>query len=245
MRIEMTMNFEGDLKLPFQYNNIIQAIILKCLGDENYQKFIHGTGYFNEKRNYKMFSFSRLEGQYERDYNDKKIIFKDKIKLNICSAEDKFMQYIVNNIICADNINIYGKGINIEEIKCSNKKLGTDVTIITKSPVVTYSTFEIDEKKKTYYYSPYEKDFSEKLKDNLIRKFKALYDKEPISNDLSIECKELNRLKESVVVYKGTVIKGWNGVFHMQGSDELINLAYNSGLGSKNSQGFGFIETID
>jgi len=52
-----------------------------------------------------------------------------------------------------------------------------------------------------------------------------------------------NRLH--VLTYKGTLIKGYSGRFVLEGDQNLIELALSSGLGSKNSQGFGYIKLID
>lgn len=48
----------------------------------------------------------------------------------------------------------------------------------------------------------------------------------------------------AIIKYKGTVIKGYSGDFILKGNPELIKLAYDTGLGSKNSQGFGCIEVM-
>ncbi len=36
-------------------------------------------------------------------------------------------------------------------------------------------------------------------------------------------------------MYKGYVIKGWDGEFLMRGLKELMDIDYNAGIGSKNS----------
>jgi len=46
---------------------------------------------------------------------------------------------------------------------------------------------------------------------------------------------------EHVVKFKGTVIKGWTGVYELDLPLELWEMAYHAGLGAKNSQGFGCI----
>ncbi|HHW68127.1 CRISPR-associated endoribonuclease Cas6 [Defluviitalea raffinosedens] len=38
------------------------------------------------------------------------------------------------------------------------------------------------------------------------------------------------------------MIKGWNGKFKITGDKKLMNIAYNYGLGNKNSQEFGMPE---
>lgn len=39
-------------------------------------------------------------------------------------------------------------------------------------------------------------------------------------------------------------IKAWLGIYRLQGEPELISLAYDTGFGSKNSQGFGMFEIL-
>jgi len=39
-------------------------------------------------------------------------------------------------------------------------------------------------------------------------------------------------------------IKAWLGTYQIHGKPELISLAYDTGLGSKNSQGFGMFEIL-
>jgi CRISPR-associated endoribonuclease Cas6 len=40
------------------------------------------------------------------------------------------------------------------------------------------------------------------------------------------------------------VIKGWFGIYEKDGDPRLLKLAYSTGLGAKNSQGFGMIDVI-
>lgn len=242
MRIQIMLKFHDKLMLPIQYNNIFQAIILKWLGDENYQKFIHDTGYEYNKRRYKMYSFSRLEGAFRMNRENKTITYFDQGKFIVSSSDDKFLNYIVNKVILEDEIFIHNQRVSVEEVRCFNKKLKSGDKIYTKSPIVAYSTFEHDGSKKTYYYSPMEKDFETILRRNLINKFNAAYEKEPGSDEFSIKPINNPKLRESTVVYKGTIIKGWSGEFIVEGSEELLNMAYNAGIGSKNGQGFGCVE---
>jgi CRISPR-associated endoribonuclease Cas6 len=48
-----------------------------------------------------------------------------------------------------------------------------------------------------------------------------------------------------VLEYRGTVIKGWTGLYELDLPEPFFLLAYDSGLGSKNSQGFGMVEVVD
>lgn len=242
MRVYLKLKFNGELVLPIQYNYVIQAVILKWLGEENYQKFIHDTGYEFNNRKFKLYSFSRLQGRYAINNKSKKIIFFDEVGLLLTSADDKFLTYLVNNIISNSSINILYQEVWVDQINCIHKELGEKEKIYTKSPVVVYSTLNNGDKKKTYYYNPVEKEFSELVRKNLINKYAAAHGEEPENSNFKIVPINHKNIKESIVLYKGIVIKGYSGEFLMEGSKELTNLAYNAGIGSKNSQGFGCIE---
>ena len=61
MRIYITIKpTKNKITIPFHYQHIIQSIILSWIHDEKYSDFIHNVGYLYEKRNYKLYTFSKL-----------------------------------------------------------------------------------------------------------------------------------------------------------------------------------------
>jgi len=44
--------------------------------------------------------------------------------------------------------------------------------------------------------------------------------------------------------FKGTVVKGWHCVLGLEGPRDLLQLALDAGLGSKNSQGWGCVDLL-
>ena len=107
------------------------------------------------------------------------------------------------------------------------------------SPVTIYSTLQSPTGKKTYYYNPREKEFSILIRDNLLKKYQAYYKRSPDNDEFSIEPLRVSKKDEKIVSYKGFIIKGWMGLYRLNGSPELLKLAYDAGIGGKNSQGFG------
>lgn len=228
--------------MPIHYNNILQAVILNWLGNENYQKFIHDFGYKVGKRKYKLFTFSKIYGKFKIDRERKTIDFFDNAHFTISSLENKFLSYLATNVIEKDNFKFGNNIVNVNSIETVNNKISEREEVYTKSPIVMYSTFKNYKGNKTYYYSPLEREFSELIRKNLIHKYEAYYNKLPLRDDFSISPINKKGLKERVVIYKDYVIKGWDGEFLLEGSEELMNIAYNAGIGSKNSQGFGCVE---
>ena len=43
--------------------------------------------------------------------------------------------------------------------------------------------------------------------------------------------------------FKGqTIIAGWKGIYRLVASEQLLNFLYQTGIGDRNSQGFGMFE---
>lgn len=244
MRANINLKLEQPLKLPIHYNHILQAVILRWLGDENYSKFIHDTGYSCGNRKYKLYCFSRFNGKFQINKLEKTIKYYDKVSFVVSSVEDEFLSYLVNNIIKNDELIIGNNNVVVEDIECSSKKLKGLNEIYTKSPIVVYSTLMSQSGKKTYYYNPFENEFKMLIQENLIKKYIAINNRQPIDTTFNIYPVEGSKPKEIIDIYKGTVIKGWSGKFKIEGADELLNIGYNAGLGSKNSMGFGCIEIM-
>lgn len=243
MRINLVLKSDKDIVLPLQHNHLVQAVILKHLDNEEFQKFIHDEGYQYEKRNYKMYSFSRLFGKFKLDKINKQISYDKEVRLTVSSIDERLPQYFLNATFSKEGIRLGRNNVSIKEVGIENDVLDSPLKVYTKSPITIHSTLtDATGKKKTYYYSPHEEEFNSMIKDNLIRKFVAMYGKEPENDEFKIEILNPKKLKERVLVYKGFIIKGWDGEFIIRGSKELINFAYNVGLGARNSQGFGCIQ---
>lgn len=74
-----------------------------------------------------------------------------------------------------------------------------------------------------------------------------LHDKGYVSNGHSFKMFAFSQLKgkyeiNHVFSYKNTIVKGYSGKLLISGPRGLLQMAVDSGLGSKGSQGFGCIE---
>jgi len=60
----------------------------------------------------------------------------------------------------------------------------------------------------------------------------------------SIKIQMLNNPKLHILEYKGGIIKGYSGMMELSGPPQLLQVAIDAGLGSKNSQGCGCLEVM-
>lgn len=242
--MQATISFKcNELKLPIHYNYILQGFIYKNISNDRFREFLHNEGFKSGKRSFKLFTFSRLYGDYEINKDEKIIKFKNKFNLTVSSVVDDFTNDFLKNCLFNNNLKIneqkvYVTGVEIEE----KKEITGKVLVRTLSPIVIYSTVMLDGKKRTLYHSPHDDYFSKLLRENLLKKADIIGKKVKREN-FQIKAIE-NSIKENIIYYKDTVIKGWSGKFEIDGDPNLIYIALNCGIGSKNPQGFGCIKLI-
>jgi len=240
MKYRLTFQCVQPVVLPVQYNKIVQAALLTWLGDSNrYASFLHNEGYRYEKRVFKLYTFSKLFGKKEYDNTGKKIIFSKQIQLYLSFYGNEAHELILEHIDRKKNLQLGTAMLPL--LDCELVQEGyTDCVVQTVSPVTIHSTFTLhDGRKKTYYYSPFEEDFSEMIRQNLLRKYRAWYQCDLEDEEFEITLEQKKSLRQAVIRYDRFVIKGWNGVFRMSGSPALIKLALLAGIGARNGIGCG------
>lgn len=246
MLCKITMISKRNITLPFSYNSIIQAVLYRFINEEAYGQFMHNKGYTYNKRSFKLFSFSSISKKpVSIDKEHKKFVFSNEISFYVSSINNEFFNFVLNSIVNMEEIlNLGGNDVSISRLDIIEQDTSVGGIVKTLSPITVYSTFEKPAGGKViHYYSPYELEFAELVRNNLLNKYRALYENEPENSNFTIKAK--GRVIEKVIPYKSSLVKGYSGMFDMEGSPELIGMAFCSGLGSKNSQGFGLIVRPD
>jgi CRISPR-associated endoribonuclease Cas6 len=102
-------------------------------------------------------------------------------------------------------------------------------------------------------YLGLEDDWSEIIQHNLIRKYIALYGREPGDSRLrwkwdevyiTEQAKRNRRPSVLIEVSEGIKVRGWLVPFMVEGSKELMEVGYEAGFGKSNAMGFGMAEVI-
>lgn len=240
MQLYLHIELDEPLVLPINYNHIIQAVIYRTLSVmPDYTDFLHNRGYSSGHRQYKMFQFSQLKGKYR--IKEKSIIFYSFIELEIRSPEPLLIQLLDGGFrYCG--ITFGQKSYKNIRTKINDFTVEKDELIVkTVTPIVVYSTDSTT--KYTVYYSPEDIEFYEEIQNNAYRKYQAYYGVEP---DSYVEIKEASDMtaKKLVTKYQGSYIEAWYGNFILFGKRKYLDFLYQTGLGSKNSQGFGMFNII-
>jgi len=247
MRINIELSCDKEIRLPIHYSHIVQGFLYKNLRDRNYSEFLHQTGFWQGRKQFKLFTFSRLLAPFTLYKNQGLIAFRSPIHLIISSALEPFITDLAETLITSDWGFLGGSVVEAESIAVEKEMRFSDkVQIKMLSPTVAYSTVNLeDNRKRTEYFSPWQARFQEIARSNLLAKYQLLHGEPPAHDEFRIipNGNQEQRFK-AVINYKGTYIVGYNGIYWLEGSPELIKVAYDTGLGSKNSQGFGCFEVM-
>ena len=239
MQFKLTFEVTEPLTLPLSYHSALQGMIYHVLSaSPEFSAFLHDDGYTRNRRAYKLFVFSALEGPYQ--VRGKRITFPGPLSLEIRSPETDFCRTFAGAIAQSGAVTIGERRLNVEcEIR--DFHIGADcVAVRMRSPLCLTRTVDDGAKKKTLFLSPEDRDFSALLNENFRRKYEAAYGRDPESN---VTLERIARLRKYVTQYRrGIYITAWHGEFRLRGTPEALDFLYQTGLGSRNSQGFGMFD---
>ncbi len=186
MRVVLEFIGDKELHLPIQYNHIVQGFIYNSMTDGDFSAFMHDEGFKHGKRQFKLFTYSRLEGEFRLLKREDKILLKPPFKLNSINIE--------NPPIFRDKARI--------------KFLSPVVTYSTiEDKGVRYTYYyspwhdNFSELLLKNLLKKYEVIYGEEVKDPHFK----LY---PIGRE--------NVKYQKIIKYKNTIVKGWMGIYDVE-----------------------------
>ncbi len=237
MRIKVVLNMKN-ITLPINYKHALQATVYNMLSNSKYSKFLHDEGYKKEKRSFKLFTFSRIYGQFKIE--NKKINYSSKSHFFITSIDDNFIEQVIEFLSLNSRVFICGKSIEIMAFDVLNDVIKTQNEYVIKAiePIVVYST---DDSKKVIYHSPINSVFIDHLNVNLFNKYEAFFQKKLTEK---VDLLEVIEMKKALVTFKNSVFVGYYITLKIKCSKELLRFILDVGLGAKNSMGFGMVDIV-
>jgi CRISPR-associated endoribonuclease Cas6 len=244
VRLKLEFVSNEDVILPVGFNKYIQALIYN-LFSSSLRRFVHEEG-FRSKRKFSLFCFSSIleRGKYFK--NMKVFNFGKKISFFISSPVEKLMEDLVLNLFKGNEFFLGENRIYLSSVVTVHKDITKNtLEIKALTPIEVHRTYKEDGKNKTKYFTPFERDFAELINLNLKSKWEAFY-KEKLDKDIEIIPLFKDDRYKRVVFYgfgdRKYVVEGWKGRYLLKGDPFVLSFAFDTGLGSKNSQGFGFVE---
>ena len=239
MRIKLIFELFNTLQLPISYQHHIQGLIYELINDSDMISFLHNEG-FGDIKKFKLFTFSSVKGEFEFHKETKQIVFKDFIELHISSVYQPFLELLIKQLLNNEDIMLANQKIKLATFSYEKaKSIKPVMKIKMLSPITVHETIE----KKTLYFSPFDQKFFKAIESNAESKYLSFYKTYP-QTKLNIKALEVDQNSQVIIKFKGIVIIGYFGVYELKGSKKLLEFLYYTGIGSKNSVGFGMFEFI-
>lgn len=240
MQFFLTLQSDNPVSLPLNYGHYVQSMIYNILKQGGkYSHFLHDEGHMYGKRAFRMFTFGRLNGKHRIE--GKTITFPEKIYLEVRSADNEFNYHFRRGLEGKPDLFLKNSNLALIDIRTESKLiLPSAVTIKTLTPITVYVT---EPGGRRSFISPEENDFERLIQANFSRKFSAFYNVIPI-DDIYISLIEVGKSESTYFGNEktGSWVFGWHGRFSLGGNPQYLEFLYNTGLGGKNSQGFGMFE---
>jgi CRISPR-associated endoribonuclease Cas6 len=251
LRIKVELIAENNVILPRGYNAIIQGLIYSFFNDFQ-SRWLHDQGFSYEKRTFRLFNFSSFL-ERAKYFQDSQIFkFPRKLSFYFSSPINYITEHFAVNFIKQNHIWVYDQKCMISSVNVyKNPEItNNNININAISPIEVHSTIQDENGKiKTIYHNAFEESFNNLVNQNLKKKWTAAI-KQACPHDISIKPLFKKDWKEKIQYFRKKigseiqliVIKGWQGKFNLQGHPDFLSFAYQTGLGSRNSSGFGMFE---
>lgn len=239
MRLNVKLKGKNNFKIPFNYNHILSSVIYNKIVDLDLAHELHSSNSF------KFFNFSQLNIPQRKIVKDGIISKNGKINFYLSSPNDILIKNIVSGFVDDLEIKFKNEKLIVEKIEALRTPDFTEISEFkTISPIIIR---DVNDKNKRIDLAPSDK-FFRGIENNLIKKY-------CIFNEIDRTDKEIKVYSEMANVKRKriTIPKGPNTTYHraymmdiiLEGDVDLIEFAYDVGLGEKNSMGFGMIKYIE
>ncbi|MDQ7065013.1 MAG: CRISPR-associated endoribonuclease Cas6 [candidate division KSB1 bacterium] len=262
MRLQLSLiPLNPKTAVPINYNYPLSAAIYKIIGRAapDYAQWLHDHGYVGPtERRMKLFTFSRLNIPKVRMEHGTLIAGDDRPwLLQIASPmEDEFVQNFVLGLFESQKLEIGGpRAVGrflIESVEALPMPVfREEMRGKTLSPIVASTMRDYQGKLQPYYYRPTDAELPEAIRKNLLSKYEIVFGKACSVPEIQVQfdmdyyhrkqgkVTRLWRIKEGTP--EETRVKSFEMPFKIRGNPELMRIAWECGLGDKNSLGFGMV----
>ncbi len=262
MRLKIILYSENNrFLIPINYNYPLSSAIYKVFsrGSPEFSDWLHNQGYVTKDgKPMKLFTFSKLFVKNASLHNNA-LKGKGNVTLYFSSPiEKELVESFVNGLLNMRSIYVGNQNLGSTFIisgvqVLEEPRFKSEANFRMLSPTTVSTVKDIDGERKIYYYRLGDDGIEEAIAKNLKKKY-ALVHKKEYGGKLKVifDSKYINksggsrRLSKLITLKEGLSdeikIKGFLCPLTLEGSSEMLQTAYNCGIGERTSQGFGMLE---
>lgn len=243
--------------LPQGYNPYVQGLVNACIPEDiKWSGIATGT----EEAHFKLFTFSQLyaksveridiaprDGVEADGHVHYQLVMSSPVWFYLSSPSPEFIEALVPRLEQAHDLHLERNLVqSVRVVAAYPVTIPTHglVTwrIRTISPITVYQS-ESKDSNSAHYFAPDDPLFAKLVLDNAVRKYYAWTQEKAPSDGFSISCLD-HTPHLAVISFKDTPVHGYTGRFQLTGDAKLLSFLYESGLGGKNSHGFGMFDIV-
>ena len=241
--------------LPQGYNPYVQGLVNACIPEDiKWSGIATGT----EEAHFKLFTFSQLyaksveridiasrDGAEADGHVHYQLVMSSPVWFYLSSPSPEFIEALSPRLEQAHDLHLERNLVqSVRVVAAYPVTIPTHglVTwrIRTISPITVYQS-ESKDSNSAHYFAPDDPLFAKLVLDNAVRKYYAWTQEKAPSDGFSISCLD-HTPHLAVISFKDTPVHGYTGRFQLTGDAKLLSFLYESGLGGKNSHGFGMFD---
>ncbi|MER0280149.1 CRISPR-associated endoribonuclease Cas6 [Clostridioides difficile] len=246
VRRYLILTVDNEVVLDYNYQYELMKRIYEAIeiNDRRKALSLHNEGYKIDKKVFKLFNYTMMFEDAKYSKEGIHLNSRTKIRL-ILSGYDDILNNIIKGFIKCKVFKLYNIEFKLSNMDEDSKIGFKSITLYkVRSPIVA-SLYDLKSKKQVYL-NPMQEEFYKALHDNLIKKYKLIYDKEytgevyfDIEDILSVKKKYVTNIKG-----KGFVIGYTDFEIFVEADKDMQKVIYYCGLGEKNSIGMGLLTYI-
>lgn len=252
MRIRFELTPPGAVWLPWSHQYALSSAVYATIAraSPGFSTFLHDRGFIADGKQFRLFTFSSLRGRViERTSFG--LLMNSPIELLCSSPVPEFVRAVAEGALQVGVLRVRELALPVGPVETLPDPAFSSKMCFRPLSPITVSTGRIDPdgKMRATYLSPEEPAFFEHLANNLLRKYEALNGQPPdnprVKFRLASELMPTRGRLSKLIDIKGIKVRGWLVPIEAEGEPELLRLAYEAGLGEKNSAGFGMMEVAE
>ena len=240
--------------IPFSYQYELSSYIYGTLakGDSAYAEWLHENGFMSGQKKFKLFVFSPLliEKTTADRKNNRLVLLEDTASFLISFLPERSTEEFVKGVFQEQDFTL---GDRKSKVQFSIRGIEMLPSPVFEGELVGKTLSPIclsrrNEEDKVHYFSVSEPDAGSSILNNLLNKYQAFYNT-PFEGDPAFEWEVLNKPRTKLITIKSgtpqqTFVQGSLCKFRLKADNELLKVAYESGIGEKGSLGFGMVERM-
>ena len=231
------------IRVPKANLHLFQSLLYNVFPPEH-ASFLHDEGYVVKGKHLKLFAMSWPISEKAPEFEERAIKFPSPVKLVISTPNRNLVDGITGSILRGERLRIGNNAVICSKVEAEQQVVTKNSVVVdTLSPVTCYTKTERNGKPYTLYYDPDNQEFENLIYNNLLLKFQALNPEKPIPHG-RVSVTPIGNLYERLSRFSEKApfpVIGWSGKFRIEGPKELLQIALDTGIGAKNSGGWGCI----